>query len=205
MNRIRVVSLLTGTLAFPLIFVILFLYRPYNLLVFTTFIIGFLIQNSINIIKQLYSKQYGIQYSSNKVKKVEFILTTVLDLYMIFGGGLAIYLSTQNPNAFNKNTADLILSSYLILYGISNLTIAKINEDNFTIYRVWLELKGIFSLLLGSIALIMTLFYNAEVLFLFIGGLILAASSNMVFAIKGRKPIVVGNDELNNENEIYKK
>ena len=41
----------------------------------------------------------------------------------------------------------------------------------------------------------MTLFYNAEVLSLFIVVLILAASSNMVFAIEGRKPIVVGNDE----------
>jgi len=145
--------------------------------------------------KNLYSKQYGIQYSSNKVKKVEFILTAVLSLFMIFGGVLAIYLSSQNPSAFNKNTADLILSSYLILYGIGNLTIAKINEDNFTIYRVWLGLGSIISLLLGSITLIMTLFYNAEVLFLFIVALILSASSNMVFAIKGRKPIVVGNDE----------
>ena len=107
----------------------------------------------------------------------------------------SIYLYTQNPKAFNKNTADLILSSYLILYGISNLTIAKINEDNFTIHRVWLGLESISSLLLGSIALIMALFYNAEVLFLFIVVLILAACSNMVFAIKGRKPIVVGNDE----------
>ncbi len=145
--------------------------------------------------KNLYSKQYGIQYSSNKVKKVEFILTAVLSLFMIFGGVLAIYLSSQNPSAFNKNTADLILSSYLILYGIGNLTIAKINEDNSTIYRVWLGLGSITSLLLGSITLIMTLFYNAEVLFLFIVALILSASSNMVFAIKGRKPIVVGNDE----------
>ena len=56
-------------------------------------------------------------------------------------------------------------------------------------------LESITSLLLGSIALIMTLFYNAEVLSLFIVVLILAASSNMVFAIEGRKPIVVGNDE----------
>ena len=195
MNKIRVVSFLTGTLAFPLIFVILILFSTHYLMVFTTFITGFWIQNSINFIKQLYGKLYGILYSSNKVKKVEFILTAVLSLYMIFGGVFAIYLYAQNPKAFNKNTADLILSSYLILYGISNFTIAKINEDNFTIHRVWLGIESITSLLLGSIALIMTLFYNAEVLFLFIIGLILAASSNMVFAIKGRKPIVVGNNE----------
>ena len=191
MNRIRVASFLVGTLAFPLIFVILILIPTNYLIVFTTFIIGFYIQNSINIIKQLYGKHYGILYSSNKVKKVEFILTAVLSLYMILGGGLAIYLYAQNLNAFNKNTADLILSSYLILYGISNLTLAKINEDNFTIFRVWLGLESITSLLLGSIALIMTLFYNAEVLSLFIVVLILATSSNMVFAIEGRKPIVV--------------
>jgi len=194
-NRIRVVFFLTGTLAFPLIFVILILIPTYYFIVFATFIIGFWFQNNIYFMKNLYSKQYGIQYSSNKVKKVEFILTAVLSLFMIFGGVLAIYLSSQNPSAFNKNTADLILSSYLILYGIGNLTIAKINEDNFTIYRVWLGLGSIISLLLGSITLIMTLFYNAEVLFLFIVALILSASSNMVFAIKGRKPIVVGNDE----------
>jgi len=145
--------------------------------------------------KQLYGKLYGILYSSNKVRKVELILTAVLYLYMILGGGLAIYLTAQNQNAFNKNTADLILSSYLILYGISNLTIAKINEDNFTIHRVWLGLVSVICLLLGSITLIMTLFYNAEVPFLFIIVLILAASSNTVFAIKGRKPIVAGNDE----------
>lgn len=186
---------MVGTLAFPLIFVILILIPTNYFIVFTTIIIGFWIQNSVNFIKQLYGKQYGILYSSNKVKKVEFILTAVLYLYMIFGAGLAIYLTAQNPNAFNKNTADLILSSYLILYGISNLTIAKINEDNFAIHRVWLGLESITSLLLGSIALIMTLFYNIEVLFLYIVVLILAASSNMVFAIKGRKPIVVGNDE----------
>jgi len=195
MNRIRVLSFLVGTLAFPLIFVILILIPTNYFIVFITFIIGFWIQNSANFMKQLYGKLYGIIYSSNKVKKVEFILTAVLYLYMIFGGGLAIYLTAQNPNAFNKNTADLILSSYLILYGISNLTIAKINEDNFAIHRVWLGLESITSLLLGSIALIMTLFYNIEVLFLYIVVLILAASSNMVFAIKGRKPIVVGNDE----------
>ena len=164
-------------------------FPPSYLIIFVTFMMSFILQCAAPIMREV----FGIKYSSKRIKIVEFLIGGLLTFYGIIWVLLSI--SFLSAIFLNGSIIIVILSSYIILFCLGKLIQSKLNEDYSTIYRVWIRVESVTSIILASVILTITFFYSVDVLLLLILSIILAASSNMVFAVKGRKPIVDGTSQ----------
>lgn len=127
--------------------------------------------------------QYGSYF------KKAAIFYPLLAGYVLIWNFIFMFSSNSIINFSNRLIRYSILSIFIIFSGIVKLIPQRDKSLFLKIYRIWVSVESVISVLLGNIILILSLIEFRDLTFLFYVCMGLAASSNIVLAITGVRSI----------------
>jgi hypothetical protein len=183
--RDRLICCFEGGTIVLIIWMIYYIFPVSFISIYYYLMVGFGFQASTLLIQII----FGYKKLMLKSSRIGWILYAIIGTIILTSILSLLFSIIFDFKLISEPIDYIILSIFIILFGIDRILTQNNKKVYKTNYRIWVVLESMISIILGGVSLFSSIFRFMNVLLLILICLGLAASSNIFLAINGIKPI----------------
>jgi hypothetical protein len=183
--NLRLICCFEGGTIVLIIWMIYYIFPVSFISIYYYLMVGFGFQASTLLIQII----FGYKKLMLKSSRIGWILYAIIGTIILTSILLLLFSIIFDFKLISEPIDYIILSIFIILFGIDRILTQNNKKVYKTNYRIWVVLESMISIILGGVSLFSSIFRFMNVLLLILICLGLAASSNIFLAINGIKPI----------------